>query len=891
MTDRTDRVPLSRIAELLSEALERDGESRTAFLDEACAQNPSLRAELESLLAAHQAGGAVDAVAGALASLTQPEPHEPLTRLGPYRVTRALGWGGMGAVYLGERDDGQFEQRVALKIIRGGRPGEQVRLRFAEERRILARLEHKNIARLIDGGLTAQGEPWFAMEYVQGEPIDTWCDARQVDIAGRLRLFLQVCDAVHHAHQNLIVHRDLKPANILVTPDGQVKLLDFGIARLLSSDAEQDRPLTRTHLHFFTPEYASPEQVRGERAGTPADVYALGVVLYRLLAGRPAHRLEHTSPAETERVICETEPERPSAAVGREHPEERTAVEISRARNSEPGQLCRQLEGDLDTIVLHALRKEPERRYRSVVQFAEDIERYLAGLPVHARLPTARYRAGKFVRRHRGALAAAAAMILLLVAGIAGTATQAARARNEARTALEERNRARREAARAYRITDFLMQLFADAGLDGPRASARTAQEMLDRGALRVQQELAGEPETQAALMDVIGRVYHNIGMFDAGNVQLARALALRRQALGEDHADVAASLHRLALNELARGQYARAESLFHREMDVRRRAEGGADSTMAPTLNNLALLHQSRGELDKAESLYAEALDVDRRRNANESDIALRLNNLGSVRRMRGDYAGAETLLQEALAIKIRVFGREHASTANTLNQLALIDHARANYAGAEARYREVIAIRSRVLGDGDPNHAIALNDLAVLLRDVERYGEADSFAREAVRINRTRLGDRHGQTGWFLGTLATILHARGDTAGAEPLYRQALAIMRAAYAANHPELATVLVGLGILLIERNANDEAETVLREARATRRQVLAAGDWRIDEAENAWAAAVSALGPAGTADTLLARTTQRLNETRGVPEFVRARARDFEAHHARRNPPR
>jgi serine/threonine-protein kinase len=878
-----DGERLDRLRALLSDALEREPAMRAAFLDDACAGDDALRADIASLLAAHDSNGSVDAVAGALSGLSH-RAVGPDDRIGPYRLVRVLGHGGMGAVWLGERADGQFEQRVAIKVIAGAARDPDTRQRFLEERHILARLEHAAIARLLDGGLTANGEPYFAMEYIEGEPIDRHADQRRLDIRARLELFLQVCDAVQFAHQSLIVHRDLKPSNILVTPGGQVKLLDFGIAKLLREN-ERAPDATRTGLHWLTPAYASPEQIRRQSVSTTSDVYALGVVLYALLTGRLPYHIDDASPAEVEHAVCETEPERPSAVVigagaG--------VADSAAGRSAQPAQLQRRLQGDLDTIVLKAMRKEPEQRYRSAAQLAEDIERHLAGLPVLARPATPGYRAAKFLRRHRAGVTAAFAMFVLLVAGIVGTASQAARAGSEAFTARQERDRAQLETAKAYRVTDFLLQLFGETGNEPARAQQRTAREILDRGATRVEQELSGQPEIQAAVMDVIGRIYHNMGMLDAGQVQLERALALRQSALGNDHLDVAASLHSLALNDLARGSYTRAESLFHREVDVRRRATGG-DSAMAVILNDLGLLNQTRGDLDTAERLYAEALIVDRQvLGERHMNVAIRLNNLGSVKRMRGDLDAADSLLRAALDIKLERIGRTDLSTANTLNQLGVTLHARGDLAGADSLYREVLAIRRQVSGDAHPQVANTLNDLALLYRDQGRHAAGDSAAREAVRIAQATLGQRHGYTGWYTGTLASVLHAAGDAAAAEPLYREAADVMRTAFNSTHLEVAAALTGLAVILLERNDAMQAEPLLREAMAIRKAQLPAQDWRLAETESAFGACMSALGRRDEAESILVRAYETLNAGLAAPEFARTRARIFLIAHYERS---
>lgn len=416
-----------RLEELLEGAIALEPEARNRYLLEACPDDPELRAEVAAILAAEAEPGPFDRLVGAFDSASATDDHDglgPGDRLGPYEIQRLVGRGGMGSVFLARRADGQFEQEVAIKVLRFDAFGEEPRRHFLAERQILARLSHPNIARVFDGGLTAGGRPYLVMEYVRGTPIDRYCDEHRLTIRDRLRLFRAACEAVHYANRNLIVHRDLKPGNILVTADGGLKLLDFGVAKLLASDAERETP-TRADWLPMTPDYASPEQVRGDPVSPASDVYALGAVLYELLSGHRPHRLGGIGPAEILKVLAEEEPRSPSAAVATLQDGNVAGTRISpeavgRARSIDPRALGRRLQGDLDTIVLKALRKEPARRYTDARALADDVERHLDGRPVAARPDTMGYRLAKFVRRHRAATALAVTLVLSL-GGIAAT--------------------------------------------------------------------------------------------------------------------------------------------------------------------------------------------------------------------------------------------------------------------------------------------------------------------------------------------------------------------------------------------------------------------------------------------------------------------------------------
>ncbi|HYG63748.1 MAG TPA: serine/threonine-protein kinase, partial [Thermoanaerobaculia bacterium] len=523
-----------RIDGLFAEALELPPDERQGFLAAACAGDDELRSEVESLLAADAEGeeGAAFLEQPAGEWLDLDEAGGPERRLGPYRLLRRLGAGGMGSVYLARRDDGLYEREVAVKILRSGLEGTGALHRFLAERQILARLEHPGIARLYDGGRTTGGRPFLVMELVDGLPLDEYCDRHRLGVEERLRLFVRICAAVQHAHQNLLVHRDLKPANILVTAEGEPKLLDFGIAKRLGPEsadgADGSGPVTRTGLRVMTPSYASPEQVRGEAITTASDVYSLGVLLYELLAGRSPYRIAGGLPHEVERAICDDEPERPSQALLRISGD-RPPEEIAAARGTRPQALRRRLRGDLDTIVLEALRKEPRRRYGSAARLAEDIERHLRNLPVAARPDSLLYRTRKLLRRRRAAAIAVTLGALLALGFVLSL--------------VEQGRRLARERDKARYALSFLVEAFKNADPYHTRGRRLTAEEVLEQGAARVARDLHGRPEVQAAVLDAIGEVYLGQGRADAAAPLLERALAMRRQDPGAAPADLANTL------------------------------------------------------------------------------------------------------------------------------------------------------------------------------------------------------------------------------------------------------------------------------------------------------------------------------------------------------------
>ena len=555
-----------KIDDLFDRALDQPPDQRAAWLEAHCS-DVALRAEVQALLAAHDdSGGILDGnalnVAGPLISASPIRP-----RIGPYRVLREIGRGGMGVVYLAERDDGQYRRRVAIKLLRTSPDADELHRRFVAERQILASLNHPNIAQLVDGGVTDEHFPYLVMEYVNGVPITTFCDRQRLGIDERLALFRDVCAAVHHAHQNLVIHRDIKPNNILVTDERRVKLLDFGIAKLLNPTlGPADQPITHTEWRVMTPEYASPEQVRGDSLSTASDVYALGVLLYELLSGRRPHRLTSGSPQELAEVIVQREPALPSAAVSRSEPARADATtadltpeSIAADRHLSVERLGRRLQGDLDAIVMMALRKETARRYGSADLMWEDVQRHLDGLPVLAHRGTRWYRARKFVSRHRVEAIAAAIVTVALVTGASAAVRQAA-------VANRERDRAEQALDQSREVTDFLVRLFRTPAPPGASRDQVTARELLATGTARIE-ELRAQPIVQAQMLDALGRVNRELGRFDDAERMLRRALQLRRAQYGDDHAEVAASLNNVALLIRQRGQAHRPEAArLHRE-------------------------------------------------------------------------------------------------------------------------------------------------------------------------------------------------------------------------------------------------------------------------------------------------------------------------------------
>lgn len=832
------------IERILDAALDRDPDDWAGLLERACAGRPSLRREVEALLARRaridgfleEAPAEVTAPgsggAGSRGCPTDASPP-PLVgrRLGAYRVTREIGRGGMGEVFLAERADGRFEQQVAVKLVRSGLLTEETVRRFRAERQILAEVDHPSIARLIDAGVTGDGRPYLVAEHVDGLPIDRYCDRHRLTVGERLELFLDVLDAVHHAHRNLVVHRDLKPANILVTGEGRVKLVDFGIAKLLAEESAGRRKArsgsgTRPTRRWLTLPYAAPEQIRGQAVTTATDVYQLGVVLYQLLSGRHPFEEASDGPGDMERAVLETVPARPSMASRFEAPRDGRpgrpsprAEEVARRRATRPGDLWRLLRGDLDAVVLRALRKEPEERYPSARGMARDLTRHLDDRPVAARRATLSYRGRKFVRRHRWGVAAAAA-ILLLVTGFAVVASF------QARRIVRERDRAERALAEARDVTAAVVEILeaSDPWKEG-LGDAAAAGALLELGVQQVD-ALDGRPRVQAGLLEALSGVHASLGRLERAEAQARRALALRRRSLPEGSPERAASLNALAhvLNQQSR--YAEAEELHRRALELQVRELGSDHPRVAETLTLLA--NQLPGQrLAESGELYRRALEIRRRTFGLEHPLVARsLRDVGRVARLSGDARRAEEAFREALKIDRRTLGPDHPKTA--MNMVHLADLYR-KFGDADPRaevlLRQALAILRRALGDDHPELLHPMGSLARLLSERGDHADAERLYREALELRRRTFGPKHRSATEGLGMLAEELRRQGRYREAEGLHRQELDILEETVGPAHWLFAGALAGLANVLVDRGELGEAEALYRRAMRIRTEIM------------------------------------------------------------------
>ena len=700
----------------------------------------------------------------------------------------------MGKVYLAARADDAYQQQVAIKLMRADfGHGEAMMVRFSTERQILVNLNHPNIARLLDGGMPAEGLPYLVMEYVKGVPLDEYCRQGRIRIERRLQLFCTVCAAVEYAHKNLVVHRDIKPANILVTAEGVPKLLDFGIAKLLDGELG-NRGLTQADERLMTPDYASPEQLRGEPITTATDVYALGVLLYELLTGRRPFELKTTSPLEVVKVICEKDPPLPSVTV---LTDEETA----------PPDAARRLRGDLDNIVLMAMRKEPARRYSSVAALSSDVVAHLDGYPVRARSDTWRYRSSKFIHRHKAGVFATAGVVLALAVFSVGMGLLARRATREQSIAKQEE--------------EFLATMFRAATPDEARGRTLTARELLDRGAQRVDQ-LAAQPIVQASLLHDIAQAYLDLGLYDQAELLAERSYNLRARNLGPRNPQTADTLELLATVLRDKAEYQKAEPLFRQLLAIREEASGTDQRLIAHTLADLGdCLGQEEKDVE-SEAVLRRALAIYHHQDPDNGSEA-RLY-LAWVLERKGNFPGASQLLQEAVEIDRRTKGAYSPDYANSLHNLAsdLIDLG--DLSGAEAKLRETLAIRRKILGNDNPDLTYTLNNLGYVLLEKGDWQAAEPLLQENLALGLRRLGPNHPRVARFLNNWARVLQEKGNYTEAEENYRRALDGLRQAGQRESWAAAQVMSNLGMLDFDRNRYSEAESWARQALEMRRKL-------------------------------------------------------------------
>ncbi|REK03612.1 MAG: hypothetical protein DWQ36_19880 [Acidobacteria bacterium] len=808
-----DLPDVEAVIELFEAVSELSPTQRAAHLDRV-APEPAIRREVESLLAALDRSdeGVLERRLDAQAALRLlaeegPVSGGPIACAGPWRLLDELGRGGMGTVHLAERADGAYTQRAAVKLIKRGMDSDTIVGRFLRERQILAQLEHPNIARLLDGGVAEDGRPYFAMEYVEGVPITEFANAHRLGIDERLRLFAQVCEAVSHAHRALVVHRDLKASNTLVTPGGQVKLLDFGIAKLLADEDGAATELTRLGGRPLTVASAAPEQLRGEPITTATDVYALGVLLYRLLTGCSpfGEATDASSLAELEREILDTDPARPSRIVAAGGGDDAALPVDARSRQ----RWAKRLRGDLDSVVSKALAKEPRRRYRSVEALLDDLERHLAGLPVSAVPDGMLYRTGKLLSRHRYA-ATALAVVLALVVGFVWT------------LALQ-RSRIAQEAAESEQVKEFVLGLFELSDPDVSKGREITARELLGRGAERLDQEVDLQPEVRAEMLGVIGDVHLKLGLFDEASQLLERSLHLRRTG-SPGSRELLESIRSLARARYEQADFEAAEALGREAVGLAERIEGEGP-LLARSLDDLSVTLRARRSLEEAEQLVRRALDL-RRAHLGEDhpEVATSELNLGVVLYLGERYEEAEALYRAALEKRLALQGELHLEVADVRNRLGIVLRLQDRYEEARTQYERVLSIYRRLLGDEHPLIATVLANLGFLEELRGDLVAARGHLERAVTMHRGTVGATHPELANSLENLARTLAELGEHQQATTAAREALQIRSESLGPMHPLTTRIMRNLGTFLVRAGELDEGFALQRRSIEIEREI-------------------------------------------------------------------
>jgi serine/threonine-protein kinase len=788
-----DSARFRRLQELFHEAAGLPESERHAYLSNACGNDSGLIQEVLGMLERDSSGDSFldSGVAGAARDLLEDSGRrlDRLEGFGPYRLKKLLGEGGMGAVYLAERED--LGSLVAVKFLRDAWMSPARRDRFAIEQRTMAALNHPAIARLHDASALADGTPWFVMEYVEGVPITEYAAQHNSTPNETLRLFRQVCEAVQYLHEHAVIHRDLKPSNILVKPDGSVRLLDFGIAKHLESP---DRPVdqTRTALRMMTPAYAAPEQVRGEGVGVFTDVYALGVLLYELLAGKPPLDLTGKTAGEAEKMIVEQQPEKPSASPRRAGP---------------PGN--RGAWADLDVLCLTAMHKDAQRRYRSAEMLIRDIDHYLKGEPLEARPDTVRYRLGKFVRRNRRAVVSAA-MALSVLAGMAVFFTvRLAKARDAAVVAAE----------RTRRVQSFMLNLFGGGDKSAGPAEGLRVTTLMDRG-VQEAQTLQRDPALQADLYQTLGGIYEKLGKLDRADDLLHQALEARKQH-GADDREISESLVALGLLRTNQAKLDEAERLVREGLTKARDNRAIAKATFA-----LGKVLEARGAYAKAIPILEESVQLQTAAGIPPADLAEALKELADAEFYAGHYDRCEQLTQRSLALHRQAYGDRHPMVADDLINLGAVQFERGKYPEAEAFYRQALAVVEPWYGKEHPETASTLSMPGRTLIFEKRMDEAVAVLEQSLKIQEGVYGPAHPKVANILNELANVALQRGRLEEAEPRFRRMVDIYKKAYGDKHYLVALSLSNLASVYLNRKDYRGAEALYREAIARYGQTLA-----------------------------------------------------------------
>jgi serine/threonine protein kinase/tetratricopeptide (TPR) repeat protein len=872
-----------RLNELFFQAARLQGAERQAFIARETHGEPELERELLALLERGDerkvAGSLTRTLGGGISALAPREERSLVGRVvAKYQLVSVLGRGGAGTVFLGERADKQFSGKVAVKVVDRANAAD-LGTRFRAERQILASLNHPNIARLIDAGETDDGQPYLVMEYVEGKPLDQYCDENRLDLRKRLRLFIDICAAVQYAHQNLIIHRDLKPANILVTADGSAKLLDFGIAKLLNRNnmSNTASELTRMNERLLTPEYASPEQIIGGAVTTATDVYSLGIVLYRLLGGlRPYDLSGATSQLEMERSICVADPPRPSASVQRAMQSvpaqgEQPIAALALARGLSPERLRRRLVGDLDAIVMRALRKEPQHRYSSVERLVADIRHYLENEPVQARQGNWVYYTQRFVRRHTTAVAASAGFLIFVVAVAIVMSIQ----RQNIAAALE---RATHDRERAEKVSQFMLDVFSAADPFTNFGKEPTARILLDQAARNIQSDLNQQPEVRARLLEAIGRSYRRMGQPKRAVVYLQDSLRIQRQMPTGHDVGIGSIVTEIAIALRDQGRIEESDGYFAEALEISRHAQGQRSDAYAKLLVDLGRLEKLRSNPKQALKHLEQALELTRSlKGGKDPEVGAILGEMSNVKIWSDDLQGAEEAARAAVEI-YKAVPEGYPDRVMADYYLADILFFRGRIDDSAALFERALAAQRHLYGSSSRPVADTLAAMAPVRIAQGNAAEAEKLTREALAIHRDSGSTAYLQIGYLQTMLATMHMRQGRFKEAEQGLRDTLLMFAKNVPPDHQYVASAEHYLGEALLAQRKFREAEVVLTAA-TERWKRTDAPAWRSARSANALGDALHGLGRADEAERYLVDSYRELNADPGADSDSKRLARE------------
>lgn len=702
-------------------------------------------------------------------------------QIGLYEINRRIGFGGMGEVYLASRIDEKFNQNVALKLMRHGVTSRNQARRFEQERTILSSLNHPNIARLLDGGISEDGRSYYVMEYVDGIPITEYCKKNNCTLEERLNLFKQVCRAVQYAHSNFIVHRDLKPENLLVNKEGVVKILDFGIAKMIDDSLDEQSLLqTSSGFRMFSLKYAAPEQITLEPITTATDVYSLGTLLYELVTDTHPLNLKDKKLHETEYIIRNTEPSRPSTISSRWH---------------------LKLKGDLDAIILKALRKETAERYDSAQSMFDDIERFENSLPVSARHDSLIYRSRKFLKRHTLPLSFMS-FILILIVGFTLFYTQ---------RISQEKRIAELQAQKAEQVTMFLMDMFEASSPTENGGEILNARDMLERGEAEAE-KLEGYPEIKAQMYEVMGEIYRRLGQYDRSERLLRQSLSIRQDIYGNHHAETITTFDKLGLLLINKGEFFAADSLLSLALDIRKNHIQSTEPDMAETLSNLAYAKRRVGDTVNAEELYRRSLQIREAHLGRDHPLTIEnMNSLGVVLHYKAKYRETEALFREILERRESLLSPIHPDVAISQNSLGALLMNLGNYEEADSLLNRALTVRRKLFGDDHPFVALTLNNLAISHLEQNKLAEATDYVNEAYRIRLEQLDEDHTSIAISRFTIAQLMLETNRPDSALKLYDLAYQTFHDNLSPDHSFTARSMIGMGTAYLKKNDLEKAK--------------------------------------------------------------------------------